>query len=49
MTMLNELDPIHWVMAINDRLQQSREKSIFLKQKLTTRKMVYKISLDKNG
>ena len=49
MTVLNELDRFHLVMDTIDRLPQTGDKGIYLKQKLRDKLIEHKQYIDKNG
>jgi xylulose-5-phosphate/fructose-6-phosphate phosphoketolase len=49
MTVLNELDRFHLVMDTIDRVPQTGEKGIYLKQQLRDKLIEHKIYIDKNG
>jgi xylulose-5-phosphate/fructose-6-phosphate phosphoketolase len=49
MTVLNELDRFHLVMDTIDRLPQTGEKGIYLKQQLKDKLIEHKQYIDKNG
>src|ERR1035441_7171767 len=49
MTVLNDLDRFHLVMDTIDRLPQTGEKGIYLKQQLKDKLIEHKQYIDKNG
>ena len=49
MTVLNELDRFHLVMDTIDRLPQTGDKGIYLKQQLKDKLIEHKFYIDKNG
>jgi xylulose-5-phosphate/fructose-6-phosphate phosphoketolase len=49
MTVLNDLDRFHLVMDTIDRLPQTGEKGIYLKQKLADKLIEHKMYIDKYG
>jgi hypothetical protein len=49
MTVLNELDRFHLVMDSIDRLPQTGDKGIYLKQQLKDKLIEHKQYIDKNG
>ena len=49
MTLLNDLDRFHLVMDTIDRLPQTGDKGIYLKQQLKDKLIEHKQYIDKNG
>jgi phosphoketolase len=49
MTVLNDLDRFHLVMDAIDRLPQTGDKGIYLKQQLKDKLIEHKQYIDKNG
>ena len=49
MTVLNDLDRFHLVMDIIDRLPQTGDKGIYLKQQLKDKLIEHKQYIDQNG
>ena len=49
MTVLNDLDRFHLVMDTIDRLPQTGDKGIYLKQQLKDKLIEHKQYIDKNG
>ncbi len=49
MTVLNDLDRFHLVMDTIDRLPQTGERGIYLKQQLRDKLIEHKRYIDKNG
>ncbi len=49
MTVLNELDRFHLVMDTIDRVPQTGQRSIYLKQQLRDKLIEHKRYIDKNG
>jgi len=49
MTVLNDLDRFHLVMDAIDRLPQTGDKGIYLKQQLKDKLVEHKQYIDKNG
>ena len=49
MTVLNELDCFHLVMDVIDRVPQTGEEGIYLKQQVKDKLIEHKQYIDKNG
>ncbi len=49
MTMLNDLDRFHLVMDAVDRLPQTGDQGIYLKQQLKDKLVEHKLYITKNG